>query len=111
MSHQRAGAIEGEPHIEFQEQQFSAGHIQRYYRFYMVREDTGKPYKTQWLTDLAAVKEERERCLDLIKKKEERREADAKRHARNNSPRLPPVGRHPLPTSLVISASRMLSPS
>ncbi|CAE7282516.1 unnamed protein product [Symbiodinium natans] len=108
MTHQRSGAVDGEEFIEFMDTQFVTGHIQRTYRFYMFRNGDGKPHKTMWVTDLNYVKKERDRCLELLQKKSQRRSQETMVKFQSPSSTLHPrVGQ--VPHGLVLSSSRFLS--
>mmetsp|Transcript_14843 Transcript_14843/g.27835 ORF Transcript_14843/g.27835 Transcript_14843/m.27835 type:complete len:110 (-) Transcript_14843:300-629(-) len=108
MTHQRSGAVDGEQYIEFMDTQCVSGHIQRTYRFYMFKDDDGKPYKTMWVTDLNYVKKERDRCLELLKKKSQKKMQQSTGLSRSQpSPFHPRVGE--VPHGMVLSSSRFLS--
>mmetsp|Transcript_8133 Transcript_8133/g.19387 ORF Transcript_8133/g.19387 Transcript_8133/m.19387 type:complete len:103 (-) Transcript_8133:110-418(-) len=100
--------VDGEEHIEFMDTQFVTGHIQRTYRFYMFRTDDGKPHKTMWVTDLDYVKKERDRCLELLTKKSQKRQQETAGKCKTPSSVFHPrVGE--VPHGLVLSSSRYLS--
>eukprot|EP00913_Durusdinium_trenchii_P025661 g24085.t1 len=114
MTHQRSGPVEGEDFIEFQDTQYVTGHIQRMYRFYMFLPEHGslslifrKPYKTMWVTDLDYVRKERDRCLELQKKKLEKRKKSPSRGLPTLDPFHPRSGE--IPHGLILSTSRYLS--
>ena len=41
-----------------------------------VKSRAGKPHKTMWVTDLDYVKKERDRCLELLNKKSQKRQQE-----------------------------------